>query len=123
MVSWIKKSKIDGIDDDDAGSTSAGLQKPFDLAGQLKQQRATLVKKMQLNTINDIAAIQGEISEGNLAIIDVTGFITSGEFSILELRRAIEQIRGTCKQLGGAIARLGDRYLVATPNQALQLIV
>ena len=123
MVSWLKQKKDDASDiDDDITGTSLAEAK-FDLASQLKSQRVTLIKKMQLNTIKDIQAIQGEISDGNMTIIDVAGFITSGEFSVLELKRAIEQIKLTCKNLGGAIARLGDRYLVATPNPNLQLMV
>ncbi|NMC04010.1 MAG: cell division protein SepF [Candidatus Lokiarchaeota archaeon] len=122
MVSWLKKSKIDGVEGDDNDMDAAAAAIPLSFPSQ--QNRAvTRIRKMQLNTINDIASIQGEISGGNLAIIDVSGFITSGEFSILELKRAIEQIRGTCKKLGGAIARLGDRYLVATPSEKLQLVV
>ncbi len=122
MVSWLKKGKTDGVEDDNDDMDPAGFTAPLNFPSQNKQQ-FTQVKKVQLNTINDIATIQGEISGGNLAIIDVSGFITSGEFSILELKRAIEQIRGTCKKLGGAIARLGDRYLVATPNEQMQLVV
>ena len=122
MVSWLKKGKTDGVEDDDGDMDPAGLAAPLSFPSQHKQQ-VTQVRKVQLNTINDIATIQGEISDGNLAIIDVSGFITSGEFSILELKRAIEQIRGTCKKLGGAIARLGDRYLIATPNEQMQLVV
>jgi SepF-like predicted cell division protein (DUF552 family) len=122
MVSWLKKGKIDGVEDDDGDMDPAGIASPLTFPSQNKRQ-VTQVRKLQLNTINDIASIQGEISGGNLAIIDVSGFITSGEFSILELKRAIEQIRGTCKKLGGAVARLGDRYLVATPNEQMQLVV
>ncbi len=122
MVSWLKKGKTDGTEDDEGDMDPAEIAAPLNFPIQHKQQ-VTNVRKVQLNTINDIAAIQGEISSGNLAIIDVAGFITSGEFSILELKRAIEQIRGTCKKLGGAVARLGDRYLVATPNERIQLVV
>jgi len=123
MVSWLKQKKGDVSDDDDDITETGLADAKLDLASQLKSQRVTLIKKMQLNTINDIQAIQGEISDGNMTIIDVAGFITSGEFSVLELKRAIEQIKITCKKLGGAIARLGDRYLVTTPNQSLQLMV
>ncbi|MEX2683777.1 MAG: cell division protein SepF [Candidatus Sigynarchaeota archaeon] len=121
MVSWLKKGKTEGTDDSSGDFDPAEIPAPLSFPSQ--QQPITQVRKVQLNTINDIAKIQGEISGGNLAIIDVAGFITSGEFSILELKRAIEQIRGTCKKLGGAIARLGDRYLVATPNERIQLVV
>lgn len=123
MVSWLKQKKGDSSDIDDDITETSLSGATFDLASQLKSQRVTLIKKMQLNTINDIQAIQGEISEGNMTIIDVAGFITSGEFTVLELKRAIEQIKVSCKKLGGAIARLGDRYLVATPNPSLQLMV
>nr|MDO8114212.1 cell division protein SepF [Candidatus Sigynarchaeota archaeon] len=121
MVNWSRKNKVDDSDDGDAETCM--IDTSLNLASQLKQQHSLFVKKLQLNTINDIQAIQNEISEGNMAIIDVAGFITSGEFTVLELKRAIEQLRGTCKKLGGALARLGDRYLVATPNDRMQLMV
>ncbi|MHA1699881.1 MAG: cell division protein SepF, partial [Promethearchaeota archaeon] len=86
---------------------------------QLKQ-RTMFVKKLALNTMNDIPVIQNELSNGNITIVDVTGFVSAGEFTILELKRAIEQIRGTCRRLGGSLARLGERFLIATPNDKVQ---
>jgi len=119
MVPWSKKGNLDDATEElDAPQPSP----PMLLANQLKQ-RSTMVKKINLMTVNDIQVIQNEIQDGNMAIIDVAGFVTSGEFTILELKRAIEQIRGTCRLLGGALARLGDRYLLATPNERLQLAV
>nr|MDO8118147.1 cell division protein SepF [Candidatus Sigynarchaeota archaeon] len=117
MVLFSKKSKAPGeCTDDDEGFPNPMLH----FSNQLNK-RTVFVKKMNLATINDIQSIQTEIDSGNITIIDVSGFITSGEFTVLELKRAVEQIRGTCKKLGGALARLGDRYIVATPNEHVQL--
>ena len=119
MVSWSKKGKPDDpAEEFDVNQPNA----PIMLADQLKT-RSTMIRKMNLTSVNDIQKIKGEIEEGNMAIIDVAGFVTSGEFTILELKRAIEQIRSTCAALGGALARLGDRYLLATPNERLQLAI
>ncbi len=117
MVLFSKKNKLS---DDDPDGDMCLPNTMLNLTNQ-HRQRSILVKKMNLTNINDIQAIQSEIDGGNMAIIDVSGFITSGEFTVLELKRAVEQIRGTCKKLGGALARLGDRYIVATPNEHVQL--
>ena len=118
MPSWLKRSKPDA---DPPGN--GGMQAdPFAFVNQASQH-VMFVKKLALNQVDDITLIQQDISDGNLAIIDVAGFISSGQYSVLELKRAIEQIRGTCKNLGGALARLGDRYLVATPNDRARLMV
>mgnify|MGYP006289746273 CR=1 FL=1 len=119
MVGWLKRGKTtqeNNVKLNQGASESSMFIDPL-------KQRTTFIKKMSLTNIKDIQVIQGEISEGNMTIIDVAGFITSGDYSMLEMKRAIEQIRGTCKQLGGALARLGNRYLVATPNNKMQLVV
>ena len=116
MAIFSRKSK----DDEEIPHFNDNFQaNAMNLTNQLKK-RTTMVKKMSLSNLNDIQLIQGELSDGNLTIVDVSGFVTSGEFSILELKRAIEQIRGTCRKLGGALARLGDRYLIATPNEHMK---
>lgn len=117
MKLWPRKNKNDDLAD---AMTPYQDNASLAFSNQLKQ-RTTFIKKIALNTINDIQFIQDEIQDGNLTIIDVAGFVTSGEFDILELKRSIEQIRGTCKKLGGTLARLGDRFLLATPNENLQL--
>lgn len=114
MVTWMKRGKPAPGDDDDIASETCTLASD---AGQ----HVMFVKKLALNHLDDILPIQSEIEGGTMAIIDVAGFISAGQFSVLELRRAIEQIRGTCKALGGALARLGDRYLIATPNDKTRL--
>ncbi|MHA1681369.1 MAG: cell division protein SepF [Promethearchaeota archaeon] len=122
MGLWSKKSTIEDVNltggVDNSASVNGGMNTMF-FSNQLKQ-RTMFIKKMSLGSMADIGEIQGEISDGNLTIIDVADFVTSGEFTVLELKRAIEQIRGTCKKLGGMLARLGERYLLATPNENLR---
>ncbi|MHA1791146.1 MAG: cell division protein SepF [Promethearchaeota archaeon] len=117
MVLWQKKNKLNIGSSDVINQASPDN---FLFTEQLKQ-RTTFIKKMSLSKLGDIQSIQNEIKDGNMTIIDVAGFITCGEFTVLELKRAIEQIRGTCKGLGGALVRLGDRYLIATPNDKLRI--
>ena len=38
-----------------------------------------------------------------------------------ELKRAIDQLRHSCKELGGSIGRIGDRLLIITPNPYIRI--
>jgi len=81
----------------------------------------TYIKTVPFDSLDQVPSAQDELRRGNILILDAIDFLTQGETRILEFKRALEQIRGTVKELGGSIGRLGEQYIIATPNPHLKI--
>lgn len=81
----------------------------------------TYIKTLPFQSLNQVASAQDELRRGNILILDANEFLNQGEDKVLEFKRGLEQIRGTVKELGGSIGRLGEQYIIATPNPHLKI--
>lgn len=79
------------------------------------------IRMMDFNSLEDVDMIKEELNERNVMILNVNNLLNSNNNSILELKRAIDQLRGYCRQLGGSIGRIGENLLIVTPNSDIRL--
>ena len=81
----------------------------------------TYIKTMSLRSLSQVPNVQDELRRGNILILDTLEMLNQGEAVLLEFKRALEQIKGTVRELGGSIGRLGEQYIIATPNPHLKI--
>ncbi|MHA1731510.1 MAG: cell division protein SepF [Promethearchaeota archaeon] len=86
-----------------------------------KDLGTTVVKSLALKNLDQVPEVKRELKSGNMLILDAAALMENTEFSIIELKRAIEQVRAFVKELGGSMGRLGDQYLILTPSPNLRL--
>ena len=80
-----------------------------------KEDNIMYVKSLPLMSLDQVPSIGDEIRSGNIIILD-TEPMKASKKQLIELRRAIDQIRGITRETGGDLAQLGDSYfIVITP--------
>ncbi|MHA1917690.1 MAG: cell division protein SepF [Candidatus Ranarchaeia archaeon] len=78
-------------------------------------QKSTFLKSLPLNSLEQIPIFLEELQKGNILILN-TEPMSRTKAQIVDRQRAIDQIRGVCRELGGEIAQLGESYyMVITP--------
>ncbi|MFB0560720.1 MAG: cell division protein SepF [Candidatus Lokiarchaeia archaeon] len=78
------------------------------------------IKSIPLLTLSDIPRITNELKSGNIIIIHIKPFIQRVQ-SNNELKRAVDQLRGICRQIEGDIAQLGNEYILVTPGPYIRI--
>ncbi len=78
------------------------------------------IKSIPLLTLSDIQRIADELKLGNIIIIHIKPFIQRVQ-SNNELKRAVDQLRGVCRQIDGDIAQLGKEYILVTPGPYIRI--
>ncbi len=78
------------------------------------------IKSIPLLTLSDIPRIAEELKSGNIIIIHIKPFIQRVQ-SNNELKRAVDQLRGVCRQIEGDIAQLGNEYILVTPGPYIKI--
>jgi SepF-like predicted cell division protein (DUF552 family) len=80
-----------------------------------------LIKRYKFSSINQMDDIKKQLMGRNILIINAQEILDSGKIQILELKRLIDELKSFVKELGGSIARLGDQYLILTPNSYVKI--
>ena len=80
-----------------------------------KEDNITYIKSLPLMSLDQVPSIGEEIRSGNIIILD-TEPMNSSKNQLIDLKRAIDQIRGITRESGGDLAQLGEsHYIVITP--------
>ena len=83
------------------------------------RSNVSYIKRMDFRSLADIESIQRNLKNGNIMLLNTEHLLKSR--SILELKRAIDQLRGSCTELGGSIGRLGNNFLILTPSPFIRI--
>jgi len=82
--------------------------------GKPQSVKEHYLKVIHMYGLSDVDDVQSELETGNIVIADIIALKKDGGFSI-ELKRAVEQMRGIVKVNNGDIAQLSERYIILTP--------
>ena len=88
---------------------------------QAYEKHMCFVKMYEFQSLRDVNTIMNELADGNIMILNAEPLLAHETNSMLEVKRAIDQLRGYCREVGGDIKRLGDYMLVVTPNHQYKI--
>lgn len=71
------------------------------------------VKSMDLHSLVDVQEVADELRAGNIMVLDITTLMNQDP---VELKRAIDQLKGICQAIGGDVGRLTESKVIATPK-------
>ncbi|MFQ5891310.1 MAG: cell division protein SepF [Candidatus Methanofastidiosia archaeon] len=71
------------------------------------------VKPMKLRALADVQKINKELNDGNIVLGDITPLLNRDP---VELKRAVDQIKGICRGIGGDIIGIGESKILVTPT-------
>lgn len=80
-----------------------------------------LIKRCNLSNLMQIDDIKKQLLRSNILIINAKEILENKQLTLEELRLAIEEIKDFLSKRGGSIGRLGDNYLILTPNAYVKI--
>ncbi|MHA1606292.1 MAG: cell division protein SepF [Candidatus Freyarchaeota archaeon] len=78
------------------------------------------IKSIPLIMLSDVQRAAGELRAGNIVILHIKPMLQRDR-TRNELKRAVDQLRGICRQLDGDIAQLGREYIIVTPGPFIKI--
>jgi SepF-like predicted cell division protein (DUF552 family) len=79
------------------------------------------VKCAQFKSLEDVETVKKDLASGNILILNAREILESKVLSVLELKRAVDQIRAYARELGGSMGRIDDNTMIITPNPYIRL--
>ncbi len=83
------------------------------LSEEFLEYGITYVKPVKLRSLADVQRINQELNEGNIVLGDITPLLNRDP---QELKRAIDQLKGICRGIGGDIIGIGESKILVTPT-------
>ncbi|MHA1755098.1 MAG: cell division protein SepF [Candidatus Odinarchaeia archaeon] len=74
------------------------------------------LKVIHLYGLSDVTLIQKELEKRNIIILDVSLLKNTNGSVTIELKRAVDQLRGIIRSIDGDIGLLSDRFIIVTPK-------
>ena len=78
-----------------------------------------IIKKYDFSDLNQINDIKKQLLGRKILLINAKEVLEDGEVS--QLKSCIEELKIFLKENGGSIGRLGDHYLILTPNAHIKI--
>jgi SepF-like predicted cell division protein (DUF552 family) len=97
-----------------------GFSKEGDLM-MLTTVQNYLIKKYTFNTLDQVKDIKRQLLGRRILIINTKELFENENIPRNDLKRAIEEIRAFLVENGGSMGRLGEQYLIITPNSQVKI--
>jgi len=104
------------FDDDLLGSPeeTMGFSREF---SALKQ--SFMIKKYDFSSLEQIEDIKKQLLNRNILIVNAKEILQN--IDVTKLKRGIEDLKLFLRDNGGSMGRLGDQYLILTPNNLVKI--
>ena len=79
-----------------------------------------IIKKYELNSIDQVADIKKKLLRRNVLIVDAQNLLKNCG-TLTDLKEAIEEIKTFLTKRGGSIGRIGDHYLILSPSSNIKI--
>jgi SepF-like predicted cell division protein (DUF552 family) len=104
-------------------SDSDLLGSPQEAMGFSKEYSSLLqnfvIRKYDFSNLNQVDDIKKQLLGRKILLINAKEVLENGEVS--ELKRCIEELKTFLRENGGSIGRLGNHYLILTPNAHIKI--
>ncbi|MHA1689742.1 MAG: cell division protein SepF [Promethearchaeota archaeon] len=102
-----------------------GHESPMDILGinpdLLPSFQNFLIKKYNFNSISQIPEIKNHLRNRKILILDAEDLFGRKDLQIEDLKKGIDELKEFLKKNGGSIGRIGDQYLILTPNSQIRI--
>lgn len=79
----------------------------------MEEEADVWVKPIILEDVGDAAVVAGELSNGNIVLLNIEPLMKR---NAIRLKQAVNKIKGTVRSVDGDIARLSEYKLLITPK-------
>ena len=78
-----------------------------------------IIRKYNFTNLNQVDDIKKQLLRRKILIINAKEILKNVDVS--ELKRIIEDLKSFLRENGGSMGRLGDQYLIMTPNSHVKI--
>ena len=78
-----------------------------------------IIRKYDFTNLNQVEDIKNQLLKRKILILNAKNILENVDVS--ELKRGIEDLKSFLRENGGSMGRLGEHYLIMTPNAHVKI--
>jgi len=82
-------------------------------------KQSFVIKKYDFSSLEQVEEIKKELLGKRILILNAKDILQN--IDVTQLKRGIEDLKSFLRENGGSMARLGDQYLILTPNSYVKI--
>ena len=82
-------------------------------------KQSFVIKKYDFSSLEQVEEIKKELLGKRILILNAKDILQN--IDVTQLKRGIEDLKSFLREKGGSMARLGDQYLILTPNSYVKI--
>ncbi len=82
-------------------------------------KQSFIIKKYDFSSLEQVEEIKKQLLGKRILILNTKDLLKN--IDITKLKRGIEDLKSFLRENGGSMARLGDEYLILTPNSYVKI--
>jgi len=86
---------------------------------EFSSMQSFTIKKYDFSSLEQVEEIKKELLGKRILILNAADILKS--IDITQLKKGIEDLKSFLRENGGSMARLGDKYLILTPNSCVKI--
>ncbi|MFO8017004.1 MAG: cell division protein SepF [Promethearchaeia archaeon] len=101
-----------------------GFSKESDELGGSSESPPTqsyLIKKFKFHHLEQLQEIKKELLNNKILIINADSILKNKNIPVRKLKDGIEDLKSFIRESGGSIGRIGEEYLILTPNSNIRI--
>ncbi len=80
-----------------------------------------LIKKYSFTSLSQIKDIKNHLLKKKILILDAEELFGQKSVNLEDLKKGIEELKEFLSKNGGSMGRIGDKYLILTPNSHVKI--
>ncbi|MBD3256203.1 MAG: DUF552 domain-containing protein [Candidatus Lokiarchaeota archaeon] len=80
-----------------------------------------LIKMYDLKSLTQVEDMKKQLLNRRILIVNTRDILESGKLSREEFRQSIVEIKEFLSRFGGSLGRIGNNYLIITPNSSVKI--
>ena len=80
------------------------------------------IKRYDFSSVKQVEDIKNQLLAKKILILNAHDLLENEGIPINELKNAVEDIKAFLNENGGSIGRIGDQFLVLTPNTHVKIL-
>jgi SepF-like predicted cell division protein (DUF552 family) len=86
-----------------------------------KMMQSFTIKLYEFSSIDQVEDIKKQLLGRKILVINAKEILENGLIPVTDLKRGIDEIKAFLREHGGSLGRIGDQYLILTPNASVRI--
>ncbi len=80
-----------------------------------------IIKKFNFSSIEQVEEMKKQLSSRKILIINAKKIFENRQVRVEDIKKGLDEIQSFLREKGGSVGKIGEQYLILTPNNHIKI--